>query len=77
MNDDALRDKIDPDYDRPISNHEQAKMFIQWALQESYGMAVKVRGITDWSKASQEDQDKVEDYQIRIAELIMWGVRFP
>lgn len=72
---DNFKDDFNP---KPFTNaHEQGKMFIQWALQEAYPMAVKVRGITDWSKASAEDAKLVEDYQIRIAELIMWGIRFP
>jgi len=54
-----------------------AKRMVQWALQESYPMAVKLRGITDWSRASNEDARLVEEYQLKIAELLAWAVRFP
>lgn len=47
---------------------------VDWILQESYGRAVRLAGITDWSKFTGRDYrhmtELVEDYQLRIAGLI-------
>lgn len=56
--------------------HKLALRKVQWALQESYPMAVRLRGITDWSKfKTREGFNKasryVEDYQLRIATMIL------
>ncbi len=50
---------------------------VQWALQEAYKMAVKLRGITDWTNDFHENDDRaiaqreVERYQIEIAKMIL------
>jgi len=55
--------------------NEEAIMEVNWLLQESYKLAVKLRGITDWSAfgtgTDRTDAERdVEKYQLEIAKLI-------
>ena len=50
--------------------HNQAIAEVQWLLQESYKMAVKLRGVQDWSQSNDHDETLVESYQLKIAELL-------
>ena len=55
--------------------NEEAIMEVNWLLQESYKLAVKLRGITDWSAfgtgTDRIDAERdVEKYQLEIAKLI-------
>ena len=56
-------------------NPDKAVLNVEWALQEAYKMAVHLRGITDWSLFSEEEQKRenrlVEEYQLKIAEMII------
>jgi len=51
--------------------NDLALMEVDWALQESYKRAVKLRGITDWSCATTDSHTLVEQYQLKITELIL------
>jgi len=55
--------------------NEEAIMEVNWLLQESYKLAVKLRGITDWGAlgngTNYKDAERdVEKYQLEIAKLI-------
>jgi len=50
---------------------------VQWALAESYKLAVRLRGINDWTNDFKNPEEKqkaerqVESYQLEIAHLIL------
>lgn len=62
-----------------MKDPEKSLLQVQWALQEAYKMAVKLRGIYDWSTLKPLDREKatreVEEYQLKIAELILEEAR--
>lgn len=77
MNDDEF-----PPIDDSLARHLRATDEVQWAVNQAYAIAVHLRGIHDWTndfktiKEKEQAQRQVEDYQIRLAELILWGLRF-
>ena len=60
---------------------ELAIQRVQWALQESYKHAVRLRGINDWTNDFNSEVEKakaerdVEKYQIEIAKMILEETR--
>ena len=73
---------LDQKNEQVLQDHINAVNSVQWAIQQAYPIAVHLRGITDWTndfktQGEQEHaQRTVEDYQLRIAELILWSLRF-
>ncbi len=60
-----------------MKDPDNAVIQVQWALQEAYKMAVRLRGINHWGEdfktieAKEKATREVEDYQLRIAKLIL------
>lgn len=55
------------------TTHETAIMEVNWCFQEAFKIAVKLRGVTDWSdqvRAGPSAEREVERYQIEIAKMI-------
>lgn len=50
--------------------HNDALLEVDWLLQESYKRAVRMMGVTDWSKETSERVHQCEQYQLQIAQLI-------
>jgi len=57
--------------------HKEAILQVEWAIQESYKIAVRLRGINDWtndftSSAKREQAKRaVDKYQLEIAKMIL------
>ena len=49
------------------TTHENAVREVNWCFQEAFKIAVKLRGVTDWSDQVSRE---VERYQIEIAKMI-------
>ena len=62
-----MTEKVEPRTELP---HDTAKMLVSWCLQESYKMSVHNIGISDWSKATEEEKEAVLDGQYIIAEML-------
>lgn len=62
-----------------MKDPEKTLLQVQWALQEAYKMAVKLRGVNDWSAIKPLERSKaereVEEYQIKIANMILEEAR--
>ena len=55
------------------SKHQKALIETQWCLQEAFKIAVRHRGVTDWSDQVSNGptaERDVEVYQIEIAKMI-------
>ena len=50
---------------------EAAVLSVQWALQESYKIAVHNAGITDWSIVTNVRKREVEEDQLKIAVMLL------
>lgn len=51
--------------------HQLAIRKVQWALQESYKIAVHNSGVTDWSVEKPERKRQVEIDQLKIARMLL------
>jgi len=47
-----------------------AEAQVNYCLQQAYKIAVRVAGITDWSKCDKADQRHVELLQVEIAKML-------
>ncbi len=76
MNDEAIKDKF---LNPGITKFTDGEHKVDWALGIAYKKAVKLRGITSWGNFTPEQKRReeliVEDYQIRIAALLLEEVR--
>lgn len=51
--------------------HQLAIRKVQWALQESYKIAVHNSGVTDWSVEKPERKRQIEIDQLKIARMLL------
>ena len=58
----------------PKDPFEESELLTQWALDKAYKMAVRVKGITDWSITKREHPEaehEVEILQMHISEMLL------
>lgn len=57
--------------DEMESRHQTAIRKVQWALSQSYKIAVHNAGVTDWSKETELRKRQVEIDQLKITKMLL------